>query len=149
MQIKEVQPINFLFFRKQTTVQELVQFLPVAQELYREAVDQNLRIAGPIHWHYHEFMDLAKPFTLEISLPVSEFPEGYDGRFHVKRTDIFRCISTMHEGGWNEIPLSYARIMEYAGANQLTPKGTNREIYINVDFTSPEANVTEVQLGIV
>ena len=38
--------------------------------------------------------------------------------------------------------------MEFADANQLNPSGLNRELYINVDFTNPEGNSTEIQMGI-
>ena len=149
MQIKEVKPGNFLCFRTDTTVAELVNYLPVAQKLYTEAVNQNFRITGPIHWHYHGFFgDLAAPFTLEICLPVNEIPSEYDGIFHSKRTEPFRCVSTIHEGPWDKIPVSYGKIMEFIEEHRLAPKGINREVYINVDFLLPDANVTEIQFGL-
>ena len=149
MQVKEIKPINFLFFRTETTVMELAQFFPIAGQLFEEAVKQKLTITGPIHWHYHGFMgDVTKPFVLEISLPVAEVLEEYDGSFHFKRTEPFRCVTLTHEGAWLEIPQSYEKLMQFMDANKLQPSAQNREVYVNVDFASPSANTTEIQMGI-
>lgn len=149
MQIKEVKPGNFLFFRVETTVSELVSYLPVAQSLYEEAVQQKLRINGAVHWHYVGFAgDVSAKFTLEICLPVDRVPVEYDGKFHFKRTEPFRCISLVHEGSWYDIPESYGKILQYAGQHNLVPVGNNRETYIHIDLEMPEANVTEIQLGV-
>lgn len=149
MQIKQVKPINFLFFSTETKIQDLVNLLPVGQELFKEAVKHNLSITGPIHWHYFDFTgDESKPFTLEIALPVSDFPVEYDGKFHLKRTEPFKCASAVHEGGWLQIPITYGKLVQFITNEKLTPVAVNREIYINVDFKNPEANVTEIQMGI-
>jgi effector-binding domain-containing protein len=149
MQVKAVKPINFLFFRTETTVNQLVQFIPVGQELFSEAVRHNLAITGPIHWHYIGFEgDPGKVFTLEISLPIGDIANEYDGKFHFKRTEVFKCVTTTHEGNWLDIPQSYERLMKFIGENNLKPLALNREIYVNTDFKNPDANVTEIQIGI-
>jgi effector-binding domain-containing protein len=147
--LKQVKPINFLFFRTETTVGELENFLPVATELFREAFENNLRITGPVQWHYFGFtVDLHKAFTLEISLPVSDVIGEYDGRFHFKRTEPFKCVSLMHEGSWQELSRSYGTLMQFITKKHFKLAGVNREIYINADFTNADANITEVQVGI-
>ncbi len=149
MQVKEVKPINFIYFRTETKVSELINLVPVAKEIYREAVGQDLNITGPVHWHYIGFTsDENKSFTLEIALPVAEVLPGYDGKFHFKRTQPFKCVSIIHEGGWNEIPSTYNKMMQFIAKHKLEPSAINREIYVNADFHSPEANVTEIQVGI-
>jgi effector-binding domain-containing protein len=149
IQTKEVKPINFIYFRVETRIDQLVNFLLVGQELFQEAVNLNLRITGPVHWHYFGFNgDLTKPFTLEISLPVGEVPDQYDGKFHFKRTDYFKCVTITHEGAWNEIPNSYGKLMEFISDKHLIPSAVNREVYVNADFVNLEANVTEIQMGI-
>lgn len=149
MKIKEIKPISFLCFRTETKLSELTNFFHVAKELFKEAVKHNLSITGPIHWHYFGFNgEVEKPFTLEISLPVGEILQEYDGKFHFKRTEPFRCVSLTHEGEWQEMGKSYAQAMEFIMKNQLVPLSVNREIYINVDFAAPEANATEIQVGI-
>ncbi len=145
---KTVQPVNFLFFRIETTLGELGNFFDIAPQLYAEAVNLKLLVTGPIHWHYIGFMgEPDKKFTLEIALPVAETRNDYDGKFHFKRTDTFKCASLIHEGAWLEMTGSYGSVMEYCRKQQLTPSGINREVYINVDFANPEANTTEIQLG--
>jgi len=148
IQIKEVKPINFLYFRVETKVDELHQFLPIGQQLIREAIRLNIWMTGPVHWHYFGFVDVNAPFTLEVSIPVSEIPQDYDGAFHFKRTELFKCISTTHEGAWTDIPQSYGKLMQYIQDNKLQPLAINRELYVNADFTHPEANVTEIQMGV-
>lgn len=146
--VKTIKPISFLFYRTETTVDKLNTLFWVAPELFREALLNKLTITGPVHWHYIGFTDLAKPFTLEIALPVGEVLADYDGRFHFKRTEEFKCLTATHEGNWLEIPMSYQKLMQVAGEQKLQPVGVNRELYVNVDFNFPEANTTEIQLGI-
>ncbi len=146
--IKEIKPISFFYFRTKTTVNELAGFFPVGQQLLKEAVQLSVFVTGPVHWHYFGMTDINRPFTLEIAIPVGEIPKNYDGEFHFKRTESFKCISLVHEGAWTEMPQRYGQIMEYMNAHQLTPLGMHRELYINADFHHPEANTTEIQFGI-
>ena len=147
--IKEIKPINFLYFRAETRVDQLLNFIPVAKDLYKEAVNLNLHVCGPIHWHYFGFSgDASKSFTLEVALPVSNVVADYDGNFHFKRTEPFRCVTLTHEGGWMDLPNSYAKIMEFMQNEHLQPMGVTRELYVNTDFNDPEANVTIVQMGV-
>jgi effector-binding domain-containing protein len=147
--LREVKPINFLYFRTETSIHQLLNFIPVARELYREAVTYNLHITGPIHWHYFGFNgDASSIFTLEVSLPVSDVVAEYDGNFHFKRTEPFRCVALTHEGAWDSIPDTYSKIMQFIAEEHLQPMGVTRELYVNTDFKNPEANVTEIQVGV-
>ena len=149
MQIKSVKPINFLFYRTETRIAELANLFWVARDLFKEAVSRDLTVTGPVHWHYFGFTgDESKAFTLEIALPIADIPQEYDGRFHFKRTEPFQCVTTTHEGNWLEIPNAYGRLMEFITQQKLTPNAINRELYVNADFKDPEANVTEIQMGI-
>lgn len=148
IQTKEVKPINFLYFRTETKVDQLSNFLPVGQQLIKEALDLKIWVTGPVHWHYFGLVDMNAPFTLEVSLPVSAIPPDYDGAFHFKRTEPFKCISVIHEGSWLDIPQSYGKLMEFVQKNKLDPSAINRELYINADFDNLEANVTEIQMGL-
>jgi effector-binding domain-containing protein len=147
--VKRIKPINFLFHHAEVTISDLISQIPIAKELFKESVRLDLHPSGPIHWHYFGFMgDESKPFTLEVCLPVASIPADYDGKFHFKRTEDFKCVSLLHEGGWQEIPKSYGILMEFMQQNKLQPNGVTRELYINADFTNPEANVTEIQMGV-
>jgi effector-binding domain-containing protein len=147
--LRELAPINFLFHRAETRIAELVNFIPTAKDLFKEAVRLNLHVSGPVHWHYFGFTgDESQTFTLEVALPVNEIPKEYDGQFHFKRTENFKCAILMHEGGWMEIPQSYGKLMQFMAEHKLQAVGVTRELYINADFVSPDANVTEIQMGI-
>jgi len=149
IQTKTVKPINFIYYRTETTINELVKLFPVGQELFKEAVRLKIYITGPVHWHYIGITgDLTKPFTVEVTVPVGEIPKDYDGPYHFKRTEPFKCISLIHEGAWTDIPQSYGKLIQYIGEHQLTPAGINREVYVNADFAHPDANTTEIQFGI-
>lgn len=148
-QLKEVKPINFLFYRTETKGNELEKFIPIAKDLFKEAVRLDLHVSGPVHWHYFGFTgDESKSFTLEVALPVAQLVDGYAGKFHFKRTENYKCVSVIHEGAWYEIPQSYSKIIQFVAENGLQPIGVNRELYINADFSFPEANVTQIQLGV-
>lgn len=149
MEIKAISPINFLYFRTETKVSELFKFLSTGQELFKEAVSHNIPITGPVHWHYFGFTgDPNQTFELEVAIPVGEIPEEYDGKFHFKRTESFKCISLVHDGNWLDMPKSYGKAIEYLTTNKLESSAVNREVYINADFKYPEANITEIQIGI-
>lgn len=147
--LKTVRPITFLFHRAETFIDDLSSFTAVAKDLYREAVDCNLQVTGPIHWHYFGFTgEGSRPFVLEVALPVAHAVPDYDGSFHFKRTEPFACVSLVHEGRWSDLPFSYEKLMKFISEKGLTPSTMNREIYVNTDFEDPEANVTEIQIGI-
>ena len=149
MLVKEVKPINFIYYRTETTVDNLINIIPVAKEVYKEAAVYNLHVTGPLHWHYTGFSgDVNKPFVLEVALPVADVLQEYDGKFHFKRTEPFKCVSVMHEGSWSEIPMTYNKLMQFVTKNRMEASLINRELYINADFQHPDANVTEIQMGI-
>jgi len=149
LKVKQVQPVNFLYYRTETTMGELVNHAPVSQQIISEAVKYNFPIMGAPHWHYLGFEgDFAKTFTLEIAIPVGKIPTDYDGKYHFKRTNPFKCICLTHEGSWQELGKSYESIMKYVNENNFIPTSAVREIYVNSDFENPEANVTEIQFGI-
>ena len=87
VQLKEVLPINFLFHRTEVKVDELIYQVPVAKDLFKEAVRLDLHPSGPVHWHYFGFTgDSSQSFVLEVCLPVASVPQDYDGRFHFKHS---------------------------------------------------------------
>jgi effector-binding domain-containing protein len=150
MQIKEVKPLTFLYHSIRTTTSGLTpQLGSIAKALYKEAAALDLDVTGPVYWQYVGFD--SKPdaeFTLHIALPVAEAREGYSGKFAFQRTEPFKCLATMHEGNWTDIPQTYRKLFGYIASQGLQPAGLDREVYINVNFADPEANVTEVQIGI-
>jgi len=148
-ELKEIKPINFLFHRVEVKLADLANQIPIAKKIFAEASRLDLHPTGPIHWHYFGFMgDESTPFIVEICLPVATIPANYDGVFHFKRTENFKAACILHETGWQQIPESYGKLMVFLQQHQLQPSGANRELYINADFVNPEANVTEIQMGV-
>lgn len=147
-EFKTIKPITFLFHRTETTIDQLVHLAHVGQQLFKEAVEKKLFIAGPIHWHYFNFEGDNKPFTLEISLPVGNTIPDYDGSFHFKKTEEFHCVCLTHEGPWAGLTSSYEKLMQFIASNGKVPQTIAREIYVQADFNNQPANVTEIQLGI-
>jgi effector-binding domain-containing protein len=148
MEIKEIKPMNFLFHREVLKLSEVQKMIPVSQALYVEAVKLKLGITGPIHWHYFGLTNKESPFTLEVSLPVAEVLKGYDGVYHFKRTQNFKAVTHTHEGTFDDFEKTYEKVFTYIGEKKLVPNGMCREVYINVDFVDPSANIAEVQIGI-
>lgn len=150
MQIKNVRPLNFLYFRTRTKLNELGRFVGIiARELHRDAALYDQEVTGPVYWNYTDVTgNPDHDFGLEIALPVAEIPVVYGGKFDIKRSNAFPCLSLLHEGSWLDMPSVYKQLYEFAREQELEITGQNREIYVNVDFTDPEANLTEIQLGI-
>lgn len=150
MQIKEVKPINFLYFRTRTQLKELGRFVGIiARQLYRDAALYDLEVTGPVYWNYHGFNgDETQEVMLEIGIPVAEIPCEYGGKFALRRTDAFQCVSLVHEGSWYDLSKGYTRLLKFMETRNLKPSTERREIYLNVDFANPKANVTEIQIGI-
>lgn len=65
----------------------------------------------------------------------------------MKSLRTFQCVSELHTGDWAKLGETYGAVIPKILSNQMTLTGENREIYINMDFGNPEANITEVQIG--
>lgn len=150
MQIKNIHPLNLFYFQVKTTVNQLDKYVAVvAHELMKEAADHNIQVTGPVYWIYLGFDGNEKTeFALEIAVPVSKISDTYTGRFSFKRPQPFKALTTRHEGNWYKIPETYQKLFDYIGQNNLVPVGENRELYINMDFENPDANETEIQIGV-
>jgi effector-binding domain-containing protein len=147
--IRDIKPIRFLYFSTRTTMAELSGLVRHVQEsLYADAVQHGLFISGPAYWNYFNFQDLEKPFDLEISVPVAGLPENYKGKYATKTSPSFRCVSGILEGSWDKFPDAYGELMAYAREQNLRVTGESREAYLNIDFERPDANRTEIQIGI-
>src|SRR4051812_31695324 len=119
MEIKEIKPINFLFHREVLKISELGRMIPVSQALYVEAVKLKVGITGPIHWHYFGLTTKESPFTLEVSLPVGEVLQNYDGIYHFKRTQNFKAVVHTHEGSFDNFEKTYEKVFTYISEKKM------------------------------
>jgi effector-binding domain-containing protein len=150
MQLKTIEPIHVLYFETETTLNDIFQYVRlVARRLYRDAVQHDMEITGPVYWIY-EGAD-GNPdtvFKLTIALPVSPAAPASSSEFEQKLLEPFKCISHELQGDWNGLGNAYGEIFAKIGEGNHAPSGQNREIYINMDFQNPAGNTTEVQVGI-
>ncbi len=149
MEVRKINPITVLAFAANVTLKDLQQFVRVkARDLYTEAVQSNLEIAGPVYWVYYGMDGNPETvFTLEICLPVAG-GENYSGQYSLKQLGTFKCLSHWHHGAWNNFPATYGRVFQEVSEKQYIPSGQCREIYQHIDFMHEENNLTEVQVGI-
>ncbi len=149
MNIKESKPYNALVFRVETTLLELSNHVAhVAKSLYREAVRLDLMVTGAIHWNYYGIDGQPDTkFLLEIALPIQE-KEVVSSEFEWRRIAGFKCVSAVLEGPWEQLPKIYETLIRQLHAQGLHMTDECREMYINMDFETPENNITEVQVGV-
>ena len=150
MQLKTIPPIHVLYFETKTSLNELSDYVRiVAQKLYRDAIQNDMEVTGPIYWLY-EGAD-GKPetvFTLTIALPVTPSPQNTSSEFQQKTLESFQCVSHELYGDWSGMMDAYGKIFSYIGAENKIPSGLSREIYFNLDFENLDRNITEIQVGI-
>jgi effector-binding domain-containing protein len=149
METKTHPSMKVLFSSHQTTIPQLGNFVgTIAKELYAEAAGQGVLVSGPQYWIYHG-MDGKDDtvFTLEISLPVQG--EIVSSKFGVKQLPAFKAVSHLHEGAWEKMPDSYGAMLHHIDEHKIPMIDECREIYYNVDFSIPENNRVEIQLGII
>lgn len=140
--------MKVLYSSHQTTIPQLGEFVgTVAKELYAEASLLGVLVSGPQYWIYHG-MDGNNDtiFTLEISLPVQG--ELASTKFGVKELPALKAVSHWHKGPWEKMPESYSAILQHIEQHKIAMTDECREIYYNVDFSRPENNQVEIQLGI-
>ncbi|MET0298623.1 MAG: GyrI-like domain-containing protein [Flavitalea sp.] len=150
MQIKTHPAMNVLYSTFQTSLATLHDKVgTIARDLHEEAARQHLLVTGPVYWFYYGAD--GKPdtiFTLEIAVPISGEPVTNE-RFLFNRLETFKCIVETHYGAWSELGNTYGILMQKVATDQLKLNGVCREMYVNIDFTRDECNITEVQVGIV
>jgi effector-binding domain-containing protein len=152
MQLKTIAPIHVFSFETVTTLRDLSRFVRVvARQLYKDAIQNDLEITGPVYWVYKGADgNPDTPFTLTIALPVSQTEETItNSDFKLQTLPAFRCMSCIHEGEWSKLGDTYGGIISEILVKEPAMNGENREIYINMDFDHPERNITEVQIGLI
>lgn len=151
MELKKVHPMQVLCFETKTKLSEIGEYVRiVAHKMYQAAVQNDLEITGPVYWVY-EGMD-GNPetiFSLTIALPISfKEKELINSEFRLKSLRAFQCGTAQHVGDWGKLGETYGSLIPKILSSGLTMSGENREIYLNMDFQNPEANITEIQIGI-
>lgn len=151
MELKKILPMQVLCFETRTTLNEMLQYVRVvAYKMYQAAVQNELEITGPVYWVYEGMNGSPETvFSLTIALPVTfKNKELNSADFKLKKLETFNCASEQHLGDWSKLGETYDYLIPAIISNGLTMSGQNREIYLNMDFENPKANITEIQIGI-
>ena len=149
MEIKTLPPINVLYYSTETTLKDLGQYVfNVAKQLYTECCKTHILPTGPVYWvYYGADGNPDKVFTLEIALPVNHPPIA-SSLFKFKQLPAFKCIEAVHYGNWNELHTTYAQVVPALLAEGHTLSNCSREMYVNIDLTHPQNNITTLQIGV-
>jgi len=149
MQVSTYPAMNVLYSSFQTSLLTLHDKIgTVARDLYGEAARQHLLVTGPVYWFYYGADGAPETvFTLEIAIPVSGIAETND-RFLYKELPSFKCLFVTHAGPWSELKEVYSRMIEKINADGLIMNDICREVYLNIDFSREECNLTIVQIGL-
>lgn len=149
MQVKTYPPVTVLYSQHRTTIRQLGDLVgTVVKDLCAEAVQHNALISGAPIWIYHG-MD-GRPdtvFTLEIAIPIQGLFSS--SRFAIKQLPAFKALTHTHEGEWTRLPEAYGAIMQHIDNHKIPINEECREVYLNIDFQTPQYNITQVQMGVI
>ena len=138
-------------FETETTLQTLLQYVRVvARRLYQDAIKHDLEITGPVYWIYNGADGQPDTtFSLTIAVPVTaDSTQPVQSAFEIKKLDTFKCLMEQHLGDWARLSNTYCALIGEIHSKDFRMNGLTREIYLNMDFENPEANITEVQIGL-
>ena len=151
MQIRTIQSMQVFCFETTTSLREISGYVRhVARQLYKDAVQNDLEITGPVYWVYNGADGQPDTeFSLTIALPVCSCEKTIlPSDFKLKQLDSFKCVSQTHYGAWENLGETYGQLIFEIQVKDPEMSGQNRELYLNMDFENPEANITEVQIGL-
>jgi effector-binding domain-containing protein len=150
VRVKDMAPRQFLCAKKQLKIAEMHEFATATvQKLIEKATELKLAQSGPIMITYFNFHgDPEQTFTAEIAVPIfAENANSAGGDFYVRKTDKFKCASTIFQGpltGRGEAWQNFAQKATTKGE----PTEESRELYLYWEaFDSPN-NIIELQLGL-
>ncbi len=148
MMIVTIQPINFIYFVAEPICDDSSAILRMADQLYREAYDWRMPACGAIQCHYQKDpLNVHSP-RFNIALPVQSFAGNYDGVCHFKRTDLYRCVLTVHHGPLTLLAEARRKLTESALCDGLCLSHNDRDVQVVFDVQDPSANITMVQVGV-
>lgn len=117
------------------------------QEIVRAAIHAGLHPTGPQYWIYTwKTCDMETDFELKICLPVATFGKSFTSKiFKLEKVDEFVHVKKIHLGAWENLKISYDKLIDKIKREKLLPGKTCREVYFNCDFENTENNITEIQ----
>jgi effector-binding domain-containing protein len=94
-----------------------------------------------------DFMNMDKPFNLQVGFPVEEGTKEF-APYKLRKTDPFKCLTVLYTGPITHIDKAYMRAMPavLAGGHKMT--GETREAYLYWEKPESPNNVIQLQIGI-
>lgn len=150
LKFSHVPPLPFFYRSYEVNMAGMLPLVRTATlEMYQQAIAAGLEVSGPVQWHYHQFD--GKPetiFRLDIGLPVTA-TAPVPAPYKCEILPAFDCVSAQHEGGWDKLGSTYGKLTGAIQALGIQMSGYNREQYFQYDFSQPDQNITNVQIGVI
>jgi effector-binding domain-containing protein len=150
VRVKETAPHQFFCAKKQMKIAEMSEFATTTIEtLIRKATELKLAQTGPIMITYFNFHgDPEQTFTGELAVPINNAENAAQaGDFYVRKTEKFKCASTIFQGNLRGIGEAWQNFVEKA-MTKGEPTGESRELYLYWEGHDSANNIVELQLGL-
>lgn len=150
MKKKEVQTKKALCFTTETTLNKIGEVAEIeVGKMMQEVEARHIVPSGPIEFVYHgATSDMDKPFELTFVIPVAEEKE-VSAPYVFKDLNALTCITHVYEGDLNKIGPVYEELYKELEWNKIQPTDEIREVYLKYEGMTSEANITEIQIGVV
>ncbi len=105
-----------------------------------------VKMVGPIMAIYHDEEYKENDADLEVAIPIVGRVTVTDPGMEIRNLPSARVVSLVHKGPYETIHCAYARLAEYAAANNLSYAGPMMDIYLSDPNNVPRDEImTEVQ----
>jgi effector-binding domain-containing protein len=150
MEIKNVDPKTVFYHREKATLKTISDIANrEIPKLMEEAQKLRLQEVAPMEFHYFGCDDDPEAeFDVEIAMVVEKPVEAYDGKYHFKSTDAFKCATTLHKGNINTIGKTYEAFMPEIFKSGAQLGSETREVYTVWESPESDKNITEIQVGL-
>jgi len=137
VQLKEMQPQNILFVRREMSTKEVASILG---ELAERIKEEKLTATGaPINIFHHEEEFNPDCYDNELAIPIKEKAEG------TRQLPGGLCAMVSLHGPYTELASVYARLQQWIEKEGYEVTSAPYEAYISDPFVTPEnENITEV-----
>ncbi len=104
-----------------------------------------VKITGPIIFISHDDEYKEEDADIEIAIPIQGTIKARD-QIEIKTLDGYKMLTMLHNGPYENLYMSYQKIMIYLRSKALEPIAASREVYITGPGKSkPEDYLTEIQ----
>lgn len=149
MRLRTMSGMAYVYGTEETTLPKIKESIGKFMPALMKAGDAGkFHITGaPVMIYRGMQQDLTQPFTLEVGVPVRELPEKLED-FKARLTEPFRCAALLYTGPVSGMGKAFEKLFADVFAQQLTPTGEVREMYLYWESEESANNVIMVQVGV-